>query len=387
MTRIHVVGAALPGLAAAARLAKAGHDVVVWEAADELGGRWRDDDLWPASLALPAAWKDLFHKSGRILDADLATRHVALVAAPPEIHLLPDGRQLRLPTTRAEQATMVRLTLGEAAADTWQAILDRHGETWQTLRRLGLEADEPTDRAARRALGKATLADEAAAAGAVAPLLTQLAWPQDPAEVCAHVATLPWVDRTFGRWEIVDGDQRPVSPRVLVDALASRVRRRCDVHTGTRIASVRDLDGIVVDTTSPFGGLRRPPRDLRPALSPTVTAVPDERRLPTVVDHAARTIAHSRWTGDGWRRIIHDYSRPLVDPSAGVAWAGMASFRRRPALVDGTTIRAHAASRAGGEPWQQLLTAALASYVAHERAGGASIRPVDDPRKRDRADD
>ncbi|MGB4272633.1 MAG: NAD(P)-binding protein, partial [Propionicimonas sp.] len=87
---IVVVGATLAGFAAAARLARVNHEVVVVEA------RASQPALLPSPLedaiTLPAAWRDLFRKTGRPLDAVLAARGISLSPAPGRI--LRDGLQL-----------------------------------------------------------------------------------------------------------------------------------------------------------------------------------------------------------------------------------------------------------------------------------------------------
>ena len=68
-----VVGGDLAGLAAAARLAKAGHLVELYERSDTLGGTWAPYRLLsghlinnaPPIIGFPAPWRDLFRKSGR----------------------------------------------------------------------------------------------------------------------------------------------------------------------------------------------------------------------------------------------------------------------------------------------------------------------------------
>ena len=67
MARIAVIGAGMGAMAAAARLAVAGHRVVVYERTRTYGGalgRFERDgfsfDPGPGLLPLPAVWRDLF---------------------------------------------------------------------------------------------------------------------------------------------------------------------------------------------------------------------------------------------------------------------------------------------------------------------------------------
>ena len=86
-----VIGGGLAGLAAAARLAKVGHAVELYEQSDRLGGSWAPyqlesgitvDDA-PSIIGFPAPWRDLFRKSGRPLEAELARIGYALAPAGP----------------------------------------------------------------------------------------------------------------------------------------------------------------------------------------------------------------------------------------------------------------------------------------------------------------
>jgi len=76
--RILVVGAGLGGLAAAIRLAVAGHDVVVWEKNGEAGGKLKefsqDGFSWgtgPSLLTMPHVLRELFAAAGEWMDDHL----------------------------------------------------------------------------------------------------------------------------------------------------------------------------------------------------------------------------------------------------------------------------------------------------------------------------
>ena len=121
---IAVVGGGLASLSAAARLAKVGHAVHVLEQEPELGSTVDiaaepDDTV----ITLPAAWRDLFRKSGRILDAELARRGLTLTPAPPRRYRFADGSMLELPTGRGEQWDVLTLAYGEPAAEAWRCLL------------------------------------------------------------------------------------------------------------------------------------------------------------------------------------------------------------------------------------------------------------------------
>src|SRR5215210_5712935 len=130
---VAVIGGGPAGMAAAARLAKAGHPVELFEREAALGGRWRavDEpgvglvDRVPSVLAFPAPWRDLFRKSGRPLEAELARSGHALVPAPPTRYRFADGSELVLPTERGAQYTALTAAYGETAARRWRDLLDR----------------------------------------------------------------------------------------------------------------------------------------------------------------------------------------------------------------------------------------------------------------------
>src|SRR5919112_1291205 len=107
---VAVIGGGLTGMAAAARMAKLGHRVELYEKAAALGGAWAPHDLdgvlvddAPSVLTFPAPWRDLFRKSGRPLEAELARLGYALVPANPAKVVFADGATLVVSSNRGEQ--------------------------------------------------------------------------------------------------------------------------------------------------------------------------------------------------------------------------------------------------------------------------------------------
>lgn len=395
--RVLVVGGSLPGIAAAARLARVGHAVTLLERENRLGGRWAEASAWPATLELPAAWRDLFRKSGRPLETELTRAGLALEAAPATVHALPGRPAVEVPTDRGAQALVVGRSFGAEVADRWRETVDDLTPTWQVLRRLGLEADEAPTRADWKVLRpRRSLATTAKQLGAAGPLAEAVGWPDDPRRVPGWRAVALEVARSFGQWRLTrDGD--PVGLNALVELLTKRLDERgVDVRldvsvTAITAGSASTAEGpieadAVLDATNPWSGLSPAPKRLRPAASPRIDVAEADAELAPRVDHAAKLAAHMIRTPDGWVTIRHDFAAATPDPGAGAAWQGAASWRRRPPIVgDDGVFRASAASRGGAEPWAQILSGALATYAIHDRLAGVSIRPVDDPRKLRRA--
>lgn len=412
MSVIAVVGGSLPGMASAARLAKQRHRVLLFEARDQLGGRWADPGALPPVLTLPAPWRDLFRKSGRPFDAELARTGHALVPAPPATHHFPDGSTLVLPTDRGEQWAALGEAWGVPAATRWRDLLDDLDGRWQLLRRLGLEdefTDEALTAARRRRLGLnrsvEALARDAGHPQAAA-LVRSTAWRigSDPARTPGFVAVRLALERTFGRWQLTR-DGVPVPASGLIDLLAERLDLRgVEVRLGepvTAIGSglVRTAEGetavdAIVATINPWEYRRltgsteplfnRP----RPALAPRVSTGTEDSVSPDIeFDVGTHTVRETvRHTAAGvrveyrlpGRLITHDHAAGVPDASYGTRWSSPRTWLRQPALRTAlpNVVTASASSRGGNDPWAQLLSAALAVYVTHENLTGADIRPT-----------
>jgi phytoene dehydrogenase-like protein len=425
---VAVIGGGLAGMAAAARLAKAGHAVELYERSTSLGGSWAPYPLpaettstnrvlvedAPAVLGFPAPWRDLFRKSGRPLEAELGRLGYALVPAQPATVIFADGTELSLPTDRGEQAAVISRMFGRPAAERWQQLLDRLGDVWQALRPLGLEGELRARRLPRatrqRLLYPRTLAELADSIDhpQLRSLVRSVGYRQGsvPETTPAHVGVELFIARTFGRWQV-----QPVSPAtavgagrssVLVEALATRLElRRVVVHLDTAVSAIAVRAGRVsaittsagerpaaaaVATMDPwqlFGPMlppaagrrdRRKLRRLRPALAPRISHQVLDRPAPGVTEtimltpDGIPTVEYVRPAHDYAVRTVHDFQAATPRPAYGVAWQGFGSWLRRPSVTSEIAglFLAGPFSPAGPGPSQVVCSAALASYGCHD---------------------
>lgn len=426
-----VVGGGLAGLAAAVRLAKARQPVRLYEATDRLGGRWASrtetfpagsvvlDDA-PPVLEFPAPWRDLYRKSGRTLADEFDRSAIALSAAEPATYEFADGTALPWPTDRGELFSVHEKRYGTATADRWRSLVDELDEVWQTVRRLGWEAEltgraQLTGPVRRRIRQEHTIAELAAEIDHphLAAVLRCGAYRHggEPETTPAWCAVSQSIERRFGRWTLqsdcVDDQQdRTGRTSTLIDALAARARlRRIDIRLNERV-DLLDLEqgrvrgvvttherlatSAVIWTADPWQlpaaglprfrgrGLRRRLRRLHPAPAPTVThdLLPyaedwsQGRVLETIRLDAAGvpTVTYRRPVTAGTLRSVHDWRTRRPDPAAGAAWDGFDSWLDRPSIRSGIDrlMLAGPWSPAGNSPAATVLSGALASYAVHE---------------------
>ena len=270
MARVVVVGAGAAGLAVAARLAARRHEVVLLEAGPRTGGKLatlrRDGfafDTGPSMFTLPAVYRDLFLKTGRPLEDEVDLQPVE----PGFRYRFADGTSATLPGVGvAAVANALGDALGGTAADDWRRLMVRAGAMWRLTRDPVLQsplegwrsmarlARRPSDIAAiapwrtLRGLGRATLRD-----ARLGQLLDRYATytGSDPRRAPAVLATVPYVEQTFGVWHIGGG----------LGALAEAMTRRAErlgvqvrlqepvaeiLTDGSRVTAVRTVAGAVI---------------------------------------------------------------------------------------------------------------------------------------------
>lgn len=382
---LRIRGATLAGMAAAARLARLGHDVQLAMAGVPMGGPWagtdgpegiRVDALAPV-LSLPALWRDLFTKTGRPLAGSTGTAGLDLVPAPAAEHRFADGSSFILPSERGQQFYAIRDRWGEPAAAQWRDLLDSLDGAWAARRRFGVEDTAVPGRKDRAALALDHTLHDLADRVDVPQLSTIItSWGArsgtDSPAAPALLALPLLLERTFGRWHLVDRHDHPVAASALVDLLAQRMDER-----GVEI--IDDVDAPDIDALPRLPRkqlFRRPPRAF---LAPTITHRlvehgPDDSR--EVVDHtsASPVVRWYRATGSGVLETTHDHGNTGEDLARGLAPdSARAWLRRIPVGLD--VLSASAASLAGNEPWAELASGALASYALHQRLTGEDPSP------------
>jgi hypothetical protein len=355
-------------------------------------------------VALPAAWRDLFRKSGRILDAALASEGCELVPAQATRHEFADGSALDLPTDRGQQYAAVARLAGEDAAAAWRDLLDAADETWQLVRRAGLEteADLAEFRTNRFLNDPRTIASEAERLpdARLAALVRSVAdrLGSAPEETPYWLLSRPSVERTFGLWVVMhDGVPQPA------ETLTGLLRRRAvdrgvelrwgvaataitavgvtttagEIEAATVVSAVghashSTLTGRTVEIALPrrLGPLRLGIR--RIAAVPPVSTIevgPANDGPVEVVRHGTDGVSVT-WTLPG--RTVTTTGAPS---SKGLRWHGPATVAGFHPLAGDSCVYAGSGTLGGAEPWAQLLVGALATYRVHYSLTGDDIHP------------
>jgi len=337
MARIAVVGAGMAAMAAAARLATAGHEVVVHERAQTHGGavgRFARDgfafDTGPGLLLLPAVYRDLFVKTGR----ESLEQSAGLVQIDPAgRHVLADGTDFTLPNaSRSGLIEALDAACGPGSGERWSEVMVRAREAWEATRRPLLEEALPTGpsdaaplaaepypaavsarrgllrRGARRSRSLEEVGTRELGDPRLAALLTHyaLSYGLDPRTAPASATVLPYVEQTFGVW-YVPGGMRGLAEAVYERCRArkvafrfgtgvTRVLERAGRAAGVELAdgSVHEADAVVV------GAAPAEPAALAPYGAPGRLTVHLALRGARAADAVHRTVVHAADGAGEW---------------------------------------------------------------------------------------
>lgn len=263
MSRIIVIGAGIGGLAVAARLAVKGHSVTVYEQSDRVGGKCqayeRDGfvfDTGPSLFTLPAVYRDLFLKTGASLEDTVDLQPVE----PAFGYHFPDGTDVVVPgVDPGKCAAAFQEAFGGNSADEWKKLMARAGDMWRITRGPFLQspmtgwsnvltlARSPADvrtiapTKSMRDLGRQYLSD-----ARLRMVLDRYATytGSDPRKAPAVLATVPFVEQSFGVWHLGGG----VS--TLSNALADRCAERgVTVNLSTDVTAITSRSGVIDGVT------------------------------------------------------------------------------------------------------------------------------------------
>ena len=145
MAKISVVGAGIGGMSAAARLAKQGHQVTVFENSDQSGGKCRTEwfgdyafDTGPSLLTLPAVFRDLFLNTGKRIEHVLDISPVD----PAFNYNFADGSKVTFPNLSNPKTYLeIEKSFGISASQSWRQIIERSEKMWEASRDSFIESE------------------------------------------------------------------------------------------------------------------------------------------------------------------------------------------------------------------------------------------------------
>lgn len=353
MSRIVVVGGGVGGLAVAARLAAARHQVTLCEQAPVVGGKLGEHVVstaagefrfgtGPSLLTMPWVLEDLFRETGGPLETVLDLVRLDPVAQ----YRFADGSALDVCADHELLLRRLSHSLGGSAADDWDRLWQRAGRIWAatsgpflqspvSARRLAAQVVHLRDLATvapwstLRRLGESYL-DDARLRMFLDRYATYTG--SDPRRAPAALAAVPYAELAFGGWYVAGGLRR------IADALAARceelgvvLRTGADVKTidvvggsaagvtlagGERLAA--DLVVANADATHLYTDLlpiRRQARRLRratPSLSGFVLLLGVRGDTPALASH---TVLFPAEYDAEFEAVFGDPARPADDPT------------------------------------------------------------------------
>ena len=266
--KIAVIGAGIGGLCTAARLAKAGHLVTIFEASSRTGGKCRTEwigryafDTGPSLLTLPAVYRDFFQRTGDVMGRVLELEEVN----PSFDYRFHDGTSVKFANlSRKKTLASIEQTLGADAAAEWNRVMLRAEAMWDVSREPFIESElkSPISLLKRprliRDLKIISPWKSLRGIGITNPYLAKIMdryatySGSDPRYAPAVLSTIAFVEEAFGAWHIKGG----------IGTLAEKITERCeklgvDIRLNSRVNEIvlnkGRVTGVVVnDATLTF---------------------------------------------------------------------------------------------------------------------------------------
>ena len=236
MANIVVIGAGIGGMSAAARLAKAGHEVTIYENSDRSGGKCRTEwfgdyafDTGPSLLTLPAVYRDLFLKTGKRIEHVLNIKPVD----PAFNYHFSDGSSVLFPNlSNPNTYNEIEKSYGLVASNQWKELIDRAERMWEVSREPFIESELNSIFSLLKRKNLLSDIKEIAPFTSLRKLSAKLKLDphlqmivdryatytgSDPRSAPAVLLTIAFVESTFGAWHIEGG----------VGQLSTALEQRC----------------------------------------------------------------------------------------------------------------------------------------------------------------
>ncbi|MEN9324961.1 MAG: hypothetical protein RL414_715 [Actinomycetota bacterium] len=256
--KIAVIGAGIGGLCTAARLAKAGHSVTIFEASSRTGGKCRTEwigryafDTGPSLLTLPAVYRDFFQRTGDVMGRLLELEEVN----PSFDYRFHDGTSVKFANlSRKKTLTSIEQTLGADAASEWNRVMLRAEAMWDVSREPFIESElkSPLSLLKRprliRDLKIISPWKSLRGIGITNPYLAKIMdryatySGSDPRYAPAVLSTIAFVEEAFGAWHIKGG----------IGTLAEKITERCE-KLGVEIRLNSRVNEIVLNKSRVTG--------------------------------------------------------------------------------------------------------------------------------------
>jgi phytoene desaturase len=261
MSKVIVIGAGMAGMATAARLAKAGHRVTIFERSNLTGGKCRTEligdyafDTGPSLLTLPAVYRDLFLKTGKRIEHILKINPVD----PAFVYNFADKTKIAFPNlSPGEVSRSIESTLGPDAANEWHNLMQRAEHMWDVSRGPFVESElKSIASLARRKnlisdlrtispfMSLRSLTSKYTKNPYLSAIVDRYATysGSDPRKVPAVLLTIAFVESAFGAWHIEGG----------IGQLAIALDERCR-KLGVEILLNSEVSKITFEANSATG--------------------------------------------------------------------------------------------------------------------------------------